>query len=66
MSRERMTYRHSSDVCAVCGKTGGQHYSDYEGSWCYGMERKLQPHNPVFLTKFAYVEDTPEFIDKGL
>lgn len=35
------TYRDSSDICEVCGKRGGEHYTDGKGiSWCES------PRNP--------------------
>lgn len=49
------SYRLSTDVCSICGESGGSHYSDSGISWCYGGKDRMQNRdNPKYQTSFSY------------
>ena len=53
-STREVSYKLSSGRCAVCGKTGGEHYSPDGISWCYPLTDRTKFKDPMFRTSFAY------------
>jgi hypothetical protein len=51
-------YENRSDVCSVCGKRGGMHFTDFYGrSWCYDKttrRRAKKENKPWYFTRFTY------------
>jgi hypothetical protein len=54
-NRTLTSYKLSTDVCSICGGSGGAHYSEDGISWCYkGSSRDANEDNPKYQTSFSY------------
>ena len=56
----RGTYKHHSDICAVCGMAGGSHYTREGISYCYDdSNREKYEDDRLYQTSFTYsIEDS--------
>jgi len=50
----RASYELASDICAICGQSGGKHYSSDGISWCYPFSTRKKSDNPKYHTTFTY------------
>ncbi len=52
-------YLSSQDICANCGRSGGEHCTSGSKSWCYPpKEREEYIDDPRFQTRFSYTKDS--------
>jgi len=58
------SYKDCMDVCARCGRQGGDHFTDEKGiSWCFDPTTRFsrrEAEAPHLYTSFAYPAGEPE------
>ncbi len=66
--RTTATYKDRSDICIICKKIGGAHYTSEGISYCYhSLDRTRYRDNPKYQTYFSYSaieEDNPNLTFK--